>query len=294
MYILFQNIAIATWIQSLCGGLCNAEDGLEEVFKYLLPNCDNRPNQHLKRGISAERSSGRIQDGALRCLSYGYQEEQIHQSRGRPRNRDREHRFLLKTRSSETSRSRSRSPVRIGEEEDIRNNVYDPQNPRSGAERWNSLLRHPDRYVVRPEQLHVYFECHKPDVMILHHTVVPDPDYHGYNRFEYQAKVVIEISSYKKGATTLTTHIDKSVEQCVQSCLAALAYDQDLMYGLVVVVDGFVLIKVQKQNQGGQEEYNISETDLIMWDNQDSLYALFYTLDKYLEDDDPHPDIDNL
>ena len=256
---------------------------MEEVFKYLLPNCDNRPNQQLKRVVSAARSGGRIQDGALRCLSYGYQEEQIHQSRGRQRNRDIEHRFLLEKRSSEGSRSRSSSPVGVGE--DIRHNVYDPQNPRRrvGVERWNSLLRHPDRYVVKPEKFHIYFESHKPDVMILHHTVVPDPDYHGYTRFEYQAKVVIEISSHKKGGSTLTSHIEKSVEQCVQSCLAALAHDQDLMYGLVVVVDGFILIKVQKQNQGGQEEYNISETDLIMWDDPDSLHALFSTLHAILE-----------
>ena len=280
VFYVFQNKIIDDWMETLCGGFHNAGDSFKELFRYLLPNC-YKPNreQALQRVV---------EDGAVHCLVYGYQKQQLYRqnNRGMQKDTNLEHRFLLTRKPGDDSRSRSRSPASSDDEEDsnedLNRNVYDSQNPRRGVVRLNALLNDPESYVIKPNKLYVYFESHKPDLVLFHKLRVPDTDYPGHNKEEYVAKVIIEISSFEKYVDDVVGHIQKNVEQCVQSCLAAFACNQDLMYGLVVVVDGFVLIKLQKQNQGGQEEFEITETDLLMWDNADDMNALFSTLNNVL------------
>ena len=233
--------------------------------------------------------NGTIEDGVIHYLLYGYQEELQQNSRGIQRNRHLEHRFLLPKRSGCKSKPRSRSSSSSDESDDdddelaLAKNVYNAHAPhRRRNIRTTDLLNDPDRYLVKPRKLHAYLESRKPNLVLFKKHTVPNTDYPGYSKVEYTVKVIIEISSYQKSRGVCRKHIQKTVEQCVESCLAAFSCNQDLMYGLVVVVDGFVLIKVEKQNLGGQAEYKISETDLIMWDNADSLHAMLYTLNSVL------------
>ncbi len=284
--IIFQNPVMSQWITSLCGGLCNPKFGA--VFQYLMPNCDSRDRgQTLSRAVSDPRN-GSVEDGAVYCLVYGYNNRHVRATaRGMHKNSDGEHRLFLQKRyrHQKSSRSRSHSPSSSdddGDDDDnLADNVYDPQNPDKQT-CMRDIFSDPDTYLVRDQKLHVYFESHKSDFLVLKSTLLPDPDFPGFSRNEYMVKIVIEIASSENVQTHVVDHVGKCVQHCVESCLRAFSCNQDLMYGLVVVVDGFVLIKVEKQNQGGQVEYQISETDLIMWDNADSLHAMFYTLNSVL------------
>ena len=284
--ILFQDKVLTSWIAALCNGLNNPSPAFTDVFQYLLPNCV-RQNQELISAVPDTSANGHIYDGAVLCLVYGYLDTQVRRARNRSRQRDvpvqnLEHRFLLRKRCGR-SRTRTSSDSDDGDDDEkLYQNVTDNLNP-TRVVNLHDLLTDPARHLIESSKLHVYFEAHNPDYLILKHTRVSDADYHECNKTEYEVKVVVKIASYKKfSGCDLLDLISESVEHCVESCLGAFSCNQDLMYGLVVVIDGFVLIKVKKQNQGGQEEYRITETDLITWDNADSLHAMLYTLNGIL------------
>ena len=78
-------------------------------------------------------------------------------------------------------------------------------------------------------------------------------------------------------------YMQGNTEQCVQSCLSAFACNQTVMYGIVVVVDGLKLVKVERQqNPNAAMEYNISETDLVTWDRTDAMHAMFEMIEGIL------------
>ena len=160
----------------------------------------------------------------------------------------------------------------------------DPQLPRYDPD-MDDVFEDPDTYVLKPDKLHLYFESHKPDLLLYKVSVnVPDQDFPDGMRDEVHVKIVFQISSHKDfSKASLYYHMQGNTEQCVQSCLSAFACNQTVMYGIVVVVDGLKLVKVERQqNPNAAMEYNISETDLVTWDRTDAMHAMFEMIEGIL------------
>ena len=279
-YALFfqtNNSVINDWLHAVCNGLYTAMPETKSLFKFLFPNCESTSQQKIVAAPLDTSQNGKLSDGVIHSLSYGFHKSQAEQREGRPRNRAVQHRMLLPKRKE--VRSRSRSPVNEANESDqasLADDVMDQQNPRYDPD-LDDLFNDPDAYILQPGKLHLYFESYRPDLLLYKAEEVPDQDFSGYRRDEVQVKIVFELSSFKKfGKTSLPYHVQTNTEQCVQSCLSAFTYNQTLMYGIVIVVDGLKLVKFEKRiNADGTVEYDISETDLVTWERTDAMHALF-------------------
>ena len=186
-------------------------------------------------------------------------------------------RVLLQKKLGRKGRSRSRSPLSDDDDVVLTDHVL-PNPPPPGNPTMPRLLNNPNGYLLTPQSYHHYFEPHKPDLVLvwrkkLAHMSLP----------QHIAKIVCEISSWNKEgrATSLQRHVDEATEQCVQSCLAALAHDQKCILGIVIVADGLKLVKIdrisgnQSGNDGHHTYYTVKETRLVHWNSAQDLYVLF-------------------
>ena len=277
---------IERWISSLLKGFSqNAGEKFRDLLMYLLPRCQS--GNHDVTSPNDMANSGRLEDGSVSCLVYGYNNEQWANARGRARNGRPRHRYLMPRRKSYEARSRSPSCSSSSDEDDdvdLENNVEEQRNPGRTDIDDTDLLNEPDEYILKSCKLHKYFESHNPDVLVGKYQLVQDhPGSPGNQRREFTAKIIVVISPARNCKTRrLAKHVAKSVKQCVQSCLAAFAVNQDLMYGVVVVVDGLVLIKVERVQNGGRFEYKVLETNLITWDNPQDVHSILDELNNIL------------
>ena len=245
------------------------------------------PNLDLAIPPDSETSmNASLEMGTPHCLKYGFVKEQLDvesevgrkganpnaregEQRGRPRQR-----VLLKKRTVKKSRSRSRSPLSDDDDDDVNlTNQLMKTRPNAKANpNMFHLLNNPNDYLLFTKSHFTYFEPHKPDLVLVWTKESPS------NSTHHIAKFVCEISSWNKEArsnVSLEKHVDSATEQCIQSCLAAMAFDQTFILGIVIVVDGMKLIKIEQEDDGQQLVYNIRETRLISWDRKDYLYILF-------------------
>lgn len=283
----FPNVhpTIHKWIKAVCDDFTSiGPNALEDLLEFLFPN------------ISATTAAGTVQSiipaplntslnvpvtgGCAHSLVYGYHDEQSRQ-RGRARVATPvEYRVALrKAEDAHRSRSRSRSPVRQTasvtplhqDVESINGNV---------PCRDSAVIDNPGEYIVDRKAHHHYFESHRPDVTVVQtkHARDLDPG-PPQMREEAHVKLVCELSTTQKfGAIRLANYLQRNTEQCVQSCLSSLGYNQDIILGLVVVVDGFKLIKIERRDNQGNLSYEISESDLILWNNADGMHELFHVI----------------
>lgn len=287
------NRVLRDWLQVMVGGLSNGTVEFKALFEYLFPNClsqGHRREQYLTLAPAETSENGTLGDGVVHCLRYGF-----HRNQSRPRaSRQRErfdpnvpvsHRMLLRKEASR--RSRSRSPVsddeELSDEGELPPNCTDPDEPNIVPD-YDALFDDPGRYLVKPSKLYKYVESHKPDLSLIVSKATQDPQYPGRTREEVQVKISFKMASYEKFASeNLTNAVLYNTEQCVQSCLSGFGCNQDLMYGIVIVVDGLKLVKIERQqNLNGENEYVVSDTDLVLWDQADSMHALFQLIEQIL------------
>ena len=262
---------------------------MKYLFKFLFPNCETIGQQKIVIPPSDTSRNGTIRDGVVHCLAYGFHKSQEEPREGRQRTRafDRNpvgHRMLVPKRLGLRARSRSDSPESERDHPSLAEDVMDPQLPRYDPD-MDDVFEDPDTYVLKPDKLHLYFESHKPDLLLYKVSVnVPDQDFPDGMRDEVHVKIVFQISSHKDfSKASLYYHMQGNTKQCVQSCLSAFAFNQTVMYGIVVVVDGLKLVKVERQqNPNAAMEYNISETDLVTWDRTDAMHAVFEMIEGIL------------
>ena len=261
---------------------------LEELFPACQETNRSVIGEHiyLKIPPADTNQNSTISRGVPHCLVYGYDESQVElrpvlkadmprnlENRSRPR-----HRVLVPKQLGHKARSRSRSPVQLV---DHVNYVGQDVGQDRLLEPMRHMLDNPDDYVVKTDCYFEFLEPHKPDLTCL--KVVPKQS----GQQVVIAKFICEISSWNREAKTHTSieeHVREITEQCVQSCLAALACNQDSILGICVIVDGLKLIKIEKsQDLFGKFSYHVRETLLITWDDIDDLYALLEMIRKEIE-----------
>ncbi len=267
---------INTWLETMCNGLYNPENDFKCLFQYLFPNYGaphSNYKQMLKVAPSDPAQDGTLLDGVVLSLLYGFRDGRYRKSQP----------TLIPKRLGLFARSQSSSLTCSCDcdDEELEDHVLDPQCP-SYEPFIEDLQDDPMEYNLKHDKLHVYFECHKPDLVLIEWREMSLPQNHAIVKDVARAKLIIEISAYNKFRGYLERHVSESVEQCVLSCLAAYAHDQTLMYGIVVVVDGLKLVKVEKIQNGGVWQYIVSETNLIMWENAAGIHSVLHVIDQQL------------
>ncbi len=264
------------WAYSLVGGLYGNLVSFGALMKNLFPTATH-VNQRFVTPPSETSQNATISDGVPFCLVYGHDMEQkeskstgpkYHGDEQSQRHGRLEKRVLLKKRLGCESRSRSRSPVTKQTDEDPLHLYVVP-----GAHSMEDVLDDPHVYQLNFPYHHEYFEPHKPDLCLINWS----PPLKDSRSSAAVAKIICKISSYRK---YLGVRFEKTIEystgQLVQTCLAALAFEQTAIYGLLVMVDGLKWIKVANEGQGG---YCVEETDFIFWNQTNDLLSLLQMIE---------------
>ncbi|XP_072019352.1 uncharacterized protein [Amphiura filiformis] len=303
----FPNVhpAIHKWIKAVCDGFTSIGQGaLESLLEFLFPNISVKAPGTVQSVVPSPVNTSMnvsVIGGCAHSLVYGYHEEQSSDSNPSGKARGRtpvEYRVALlkvldahddaddddddahKCRST-SKFSRSRSPVR--DTGYFYQDLQGINGNRPYSDR--SVIDSPGEYIVQSHLHHHYFESHKPDLMVVQTKQVQNLD-PGPPRMREEAhvKLVCELSTTRKfGRIDLVpSYLVKITEQCVQSCLASLGYNQDLILGLVVVVDGFKLINIERKENQGHFSYEISESDLILWNNAVGMHEMFHLIGNIL------------
>ena len=284
---------------------------LEGAFTSLYPAVFESDSIELVLPPASTSQNATIYKGVPHCLNYGYDEKQLKRKKtnrslvetddeddpelvitsstdeeygdqddgGRPdqrrvnRGRVEKRIILSKAKTGKRQRSRSRSPLSSDDEIDLRRNVVNIQNPQRPHQMhpMDYILANPDHFYLRSDNYFQFFEPHKPDLVCREDME---------NR-KVNIKFVCEIASWNKEGrkgVTLKRLVNESTEQCVQSALAALAHDQKYILGIVVVPDGMKVLQIKKRRR----HYKISETPLVLWNEDEKLFALLEMIRKAL------------
>ena len=223
------------FVRAVCEDMTSGDSigHVNSVMKYLFPNLevDTTTKQQYIKGAPLNTSTNEFEDisnGVAHCLVYGYHELDIEdnqdededgeeqdeqngekdeqqQNRGRARQRAPvSHRVALnKRRQSSGSRSTSRSPVRRSPIRRLQPQPLDidMEHVLTGLPPVDDrqVLDNPGDFVVHPENHGDYFECHRPDLMIIETKYVPSLDPPpAPQREEACVKVVIELATTEK------------------------------------------------------------------------------------------------
>ncbi|XP_072023835.1 uncharacterized protein [Amphiura filiformis] len=287
--IMLQNIhpAIHKWIEAVCDDFTSIGPGaVESLLEFLFPNIKVTTPGAVQTVVPSPSNTSinvSIGGGCAQFSVWIPRRAVDTEGRARVRTPLAYRVALRKADCAHRSRSKSRSPVRENTAVDplyedmvgINGNL--PNNDRS-------VIDNPGDYIVKSDKHHHYFESHRPDLMVVQTQDVQDLDPVPQPlREESHVKLVCELSTTRKfGPCALTTYLRKNAEQCIQSCLSSLGYNQDLILGLVVVVDGFKLIKIEKRQNQGNFSYEISESDLILWNNAVGMHEMFHIISNIL------------
>ena len=207
----------------------------------------------------------------------GYEDQDDDANRRRPdqsvvnRGRIEKRVILSRVKTGKRQRSRSRSPVSSDDEVDLSRNVVNIQNPQrpNQVHPMDYILANPEQFYLRSDNYFQFFEPHKPDLVC--REVIENK--------KVSVKFVCEIASWneegREGAS-LKRLVSESTQQCVRSALAALAHDQKYILGIAVVPDGMKVFQVKKRRR----RYKISETPLVLWSEEQKLFALLEMIRK--------------